>query len=84
MSTTFGIHKLGENINLEDDYLTYDSSDLFIKVAFRGNGTGMRWTNDVAKFLPDDLKVYPLDNSSQGIYTIGDIKNEIKKNNHGI
>jgi len=83
MSTTFAIHKLGNSIVLEDDYLPDDDifgdddDDVFIKVAFRGS-SGIRWSNEVAKFLPDDLKVYPLDNSAQGIYTIGDIKKEIK------
>ena len=27
--------------------------------------------------LPDDIKVYPLDITAQGIYTIGDIRREI-------
>jgi hypothetical protein len=76
MSTAFGIHRLGKIIDLKDDCLP-DYEEQFIQVAIRGNGTGIRWTNDIAKFLPDDLKVYPLDNSAQGIYTIGDIKKEI-------
>jgi len=85
MSTTFGINKLGLNIELVDDDMPFDSEgnydyieDDYIEVAFRGNGSGMRWTNDLAPFLPDDLKVYPLDNTAQGIYTIGDIKKEIQ------
>jgi hypothetical protein len=77
MSTVFGVYKLKENIELEDDCLpeNYDD-DNFIEVAFRGNG-GFSWRNELSKFLRDDVKVYPLDNSAQGIYTIGDIKREI-------
>jgi hypothetical protein len=80
MSTTFAIHRHNKNINLEDDCLPDNSDDEFIKIAFRSNG--IRWINEVGQFLPDDMKVYPLDNSAQGIYTIGDIKNEIKLNNN--
>jgi hypothetical protein len=82
MSTTFGISKLKQDIELVDDCLTEQwEDDDFIEVAFRGNGTGIRWTNDLVEFLPDDLKVYPLDNSAQGIYSIGDIREEIFKQN---
>jgi hypothetical protein len=69
MSTTFGILKRGhvrkEDID-EDDY---------IEVAFRSNG--IRFTHELAEFLPDDTSVTPLDNSAQGIYTIGDIKKQM-------
>ena len=33
-----------------------------------------RWLNPLGELLPDDTKVYALDNTQQGIYTIGDIK----------
>ena len=46
-------------------------------VAYRGNGTGMFWKNPLAPYLPDDMEVIPLDNSAQGVSTIGDIKNNI-------
>ena len=61
MSTTFGV-EIGE-----DDY---------VEVARRVRG-GIHWTNELAPFLQDDIKVEPLDNSAQGIYTIGDIKKKI-------
>jgi len=74
MSTIFGILKSGNDIILEDDFLPdgYKDEDFEI-VAFRGNGGVMSWQNEIAKFLPSSMKVYPLDNSAQGIYTIGDI-----------
>jgi hypothetical protein len=79
MSTIFGIHKFGYNIPMIDDEPEMVNDLEFIEVAFRGNGTGIRWTNELAQFLSDDIKVYPLDNTAQGIYTIGDIKDEIKE-----
>jgi len=65
MSTTFGV------IVKEKE----------IKIARRwsdGYGATMRFTNDLAETLPDETPVIPLDNSAQGIYTIGDIKDHIK------
>ena len=44
-------------------------------------GAQMWFTDELAEMLPDEVKVYPLDNTAQGIYTIGDIKNHIKKQN---
>jgi len=46
-----------------------------VEVAFR-SGT-IVWKNDIAYLLPDDTEVIAMDNSSQGIETIGDIKNKI-------
>ena len=82
MSTTFGVYKGDGEIELEDDMLPsnfFEDDDMldevFIKVAYRGNQKGYNyWKNDLAQFLNDDIKIYPLDNSSQGIYTIGDFR----------
>lgn len=84
MSTTFGVYKRKVNITLEDDDLPkYDdegnsinTEDDFIEVFFRGHGYCW-FTNDLAEYLRDNLKVYPLDNTAQGIYTIGDCKIEL-------
>ena len=67
MSTTFGI-KTSRGPVTENN---------IVEVAFRGNGTGVIWTNKLGKLLPDDTPVIPLDNSPQGILTIGDLKREI-------
>ena len=77
MSTLFGIFKSGGHIILENDCLPpcYKDEEFEI-VAFRG-GKGMRQKNDLSKYLPSNTRVYPLDNSAQGIYTIGDIIAEI-------
>lgn len=63
MSTTFAIDVDGEEID----------------IAFRSNGLGIRFTNPIAKLLPDETKVIPTNNTAQGIFTIGDIKREVKK-----
>ena len=51
--------------------------DNVVEVAFRSNG--MRFINELAELLPDDTPVIPLDNTAQGIHTIGDVKEEIEK-----
>lgn len=49
-----------------------------IPVARRVSGT-VFFTNGLAELLPKNTKVVPLDNTAQGIYTIGDIKYFIKQ-----
>ena len=81
MSTRFGI--LTENIphnNLVDsdgDLYFYISRSIFEPIFFRGNES--RWLNVLAQKLTDDTKVYALDNTQQGVYTIKDCKELIKK-----
>ena len=55
----------------------FDGEEIEVEVAFRSND--MRWLDPLAQLLPDDLEVIPIDNSHQGVYTIGDIKKEIKE-----
>jgi hypothetical protein len=82
MSTTFGIPK--EPIDIElgnaDGIYYYINPDIFEKVFFR-TMYNSRWLNDLAKSLPEETKVYALDNTQQGVYTIGDIKELIKNDN---
>ena len=79
MSTTFGI--LIEQIDHdklvdEDGELHfYISRTIFEPVFFRGANS--RWLN-IGQYLADDLKVYALNNTQQGIYTIKDIKQFLK------
>jgi hypothetical protein len=42
-------------------------------------GTSIFFTNELAEMLHDEIKVVPLDNTEQGIYTIGDIRKAIKE-----
>ncbi len=86
MSTIFGVlkkehsnvhvgyNKLGE-LKLNNQHIILDEDeDLFEKVFIQFNGGGGRWINPIADLLPDDTKVWALDNTSQGIYTIKDLK----------
>ena len=60
MSTTFGVKTPEETMP--------------VIVAYRNNGGSMIWRNPLAAYLPDEMKVIPLDNTAQGIKTIGDIR----------
>lgn len=79
MSTKFGIPKREVPIELGDENGIFDyiSEDFFYEVAHRSNSGKFTLIGSSAKYT-NQTKVYALDNSHQGIYTIGDIKNEIK------
>jgi hypothetical protein len=64
MSTTFGVK--------------IPSTGDIIPIARRVSGE-VFFTEDLANLLPDDLEVIAIDNGSQGINTIRDIKNKINK-----
>lgn len=79
MSTTFAMFRIpvetDEYGNIHTDY----SEDDYLEVAFRASH-GMSWKNGLGKIqhnFKDDAKVYPLDNTAQGVYTVQDIRNEI-------
>jgi len=82
MSTKFGILTIDiehEKLVDEDgDLYDFINKDIFEPVFFRGATS--RWLTHFGKFLPDGMKVYALDNTQQGIFTIGDIKKFIKEN----
>jgi hypothetical protein len=83
MSTTFGIplYPVEDTILLDEEgeLQPYISENFFNDVFFRSNGCkNSRWINEWAKLLPDETKVYALDNTQQGIFTIGDIKKFMK------
>ena len=72
MSTTFGIEVPS----------LYDEGTEEIEVARRvggQNGAYVSWNNPLAHLLPDWTPVIAMDNSAQGIYNIGDIKEAIIK-----
>ena len=86
MSTTFGIIiKDGkELIDLpqpEDNIVTIpeDTEDTYYdveEVYFRSNSNGGYWVNKLAQLLPKNTKVYALDNTPQGVFTIEDLIRE--------
>jgi hypothetical protein len=84
MSTTFGIpiKKVDIDLNQYDEVMNYyfrhEDDELFTNVWYRSMGK-CRWLNPLGELLPDDTKVYALDNSQQGVYTIGDIKEKMKQ-----
>lgn len=81
MSTTFGIIiRDGELLDFESNQrVEEDDNTDIIEVWYRGNFGGSTWTNPLAKFLPPETKVYAIDNTPQGIYTIGDILENYEK-----
>ena len=79
MSTTFGLFKVKPEL-FKDGCVKDISDDDFIICARRTSG-GMIWMNNfdiISIHLPDDVPVYPLDNTPQNIFCIGDVKKEIK------
>lgn len=76
MSTTFGIIRIAE-----------DNSEEIIEVAHRTSSstskTGVHITilNPLVLSLPDSTLLEPLDNSSQGIHTVKDLKWYITEQN---
>jgi len=70
MSTTFGVY-----IPAIDE----------VKPVARRRGVGngkvyVYFTNEVAELLEDDIPLIAMDNSNQGIWTIGDLKDKINEN----
>ncbi len=68
MSTTFAV-------KLKDGSL----KDIARRVGKGILGVELRFTDEMAELLPDETKVMPTDNSAQGIFTIGDIRSHIRK-----
>jgi len=81
MSTTFGIPQrqveLNKLVDESGELYDYIDTSFFERVFFRSMKNS-RWMNSLASRLPNDTRVFPLDNMAQGIYTIGDIKNFLK------
>lgn len=76
MSTTFGILQIRVEheklVDQDGDLLDYISHGIFEPVFFRG--TNSRWLKNWAEQLDDSTKVYAIDNTQQGIFTIKDCK----------
>lgn len=67
MSTTFGV-KIPSTGEVEP---------IARRVGIGNGEVNIYFTNPLAELLPDYLKVEAIDNSHQGIHTIGDIKTKI-------
>ena len=68
MSTTFGV-KIPSTGEIEP---------IARRVGIGNGKVNVYFTNPLAELLPDDTEVEAIDNSQQGIFTIGDIKEKIK------
>lgn len=83
MSTVFAIIKqeLLSKTSQEKDFLDIKNEDC-IEIAVRSNNGRISWCNHfhiLLDYLPEDTKVFALDNSAQGIYTISDLKKEFNE-----
>ena len=82
MSTTFGILRIGiehdKIVDEDGDLLEYISENIFEPVFFRSLNNS-RWLTSFGPYLDESLKVYALDNTQQGVYTIKDCKELIEK-----
>jgi hypothetical protein len=81
MSTTFGLFKI-PIVTDEDGFITssYSEED-YIEIAFQANDGGTYWNYPyeiVAEHLDDSVPLYPLNNTPQGIYNIGDIRKKMR------
>lgn len=68
MSTTFAV-------KLKDGSL----KDIARRVGRGALGVELWFTDEMAELLPDETEVVPTDNSAQGVFTIGDIRSHIRK-----
>jgi hypothetical protein len=69
MSTTFGV-KIPSTGEIEP---------IARRVGIGNRKVNVYFTNEIAELLPDDTEVEAMDNSPQGIFTIGDIKKAMKE-----
>lgn len=82
MSTTFAIFKNPPESDGHGgikNFERYDEDKHYKVVAYRSNG--IQWINGIdliSNTLKDSTEVYALDNTPQGIFTVGDIKKAIK------
>jgi hypothetical protein len=82
MSTTFGVLKEyvdpSKIVDEDGDLLWYISENAFEPIFFRSMRQS-RWLNWTGAYMNDNTRVYALDNTQQGIYTIKDCKELLKK-----
>ncbi len=72
MSTTFGVIKESK------DGSAHEVIEVARRVGGR-NGAKMSFIHPLVDHLPDEINVEALDNSPQGIFTIGDIRRHINR-----
>ena len=82
MSTQFAIlNKDVEILNGDNPINGLIEDEDYTIIAHRSNGITFLYPyHCIISLLNDDVKVYPVDNTPQGIYTLGDIRKLIKNN----
>jgi hypothetical protein len=82
MSTTFGVLKKyvehDKIVDEDGDILWYISEDAFEPMFFRSMYKS-RWLHWSGQYADDNVRVYALDNTQQGIYTIKDCRELLEK-----
>jgi len=82
MSTTFGVLKEyidhDKIVDENGEILWYISDNAFDTIFFRSMRQS-RWLHLNDEYIDDNVRVYALDNTHQGIYTIKDCKELLKK-----
>lgn len=82
MSTTFGVLKQyidhDKIVDEDGDLLWYISENAFEPVFFRSMNRS-RWLSALGQHADNNIRVYALDNSQQGVYTIKDCKELLEK-----
>ena len=80
MSTTFGLFKMQQETDESGCITSHYTEDDYIEIAYRSNGGGVFWKYPfeiVAHHLDSSVRIYPLNNAAQGIFTIGDIRKRL-------
>lgn len=82
MSTTFAIFR-SKIVEAQDFDPEADFSEEDYAPIARRSGGEIRFTlhKAIVEALPDSYPVYPIDNSAQGVRTVGDLKKEFYLNN---
>ena len=82
MSTTFGVLKEyidhDKIVDENGEILWYISENAFEPIFFRSMYQS-RWLHWSGQYADDNVRVYALDNTQQGIYTIKDCKELLNK-----
>lgn len=77
MSTTFAIFKTIPKVDEYNQPIEEHHEDEYAEIAFRSS-RGIRFLIHpaIVSALDSDIPVFPIDNTAQGIYTVGDLKKE--------
>jgi len=87
MMTTYGVITNPQPELNDDGTPIYFDKNGFVTIGYHTENNGISkvtWANDVAKFLPDYQRIYPLHKPANGIKTIGDLKRSVEAKPKGL